>query len=628
VKVGLEIHQQLATGKLFCSCGGDLTENLKGEFVRSLQATGGETGATDQAAKTQAAKGMEYRYQVTPNTCLVEADEEPPYPLNQDALKVVLTISEMLGAHVSNEIVVMRKMVVDGSNTCGFQRTALVAVDGKLVAGGKTHVISTVCIEEDAARKITEKDGEITYRLDRLGIPLIEIASAPDISSGAEAKDVAEGIGMLLRSTHRVKRGLGTIREDLNVSIPEGARVEIKGVQELGAIESYVENEAQRQKVLADVSLKLKGRHPPMPPVEPVDLTAIMSSVHSKVVAGGLQHGGVAFGLPLPGFGGLLGQGDKNPERLGRELADYARSAGVRGILHSDELPGYGITAEEVDAIRKALGLKSLEDGFVLVVASPPETARRALNAVRGRAVQAFSGVPEETRDPLPDGRSRYSRPLPGRHRMYPETDLTPYPVPGDLLKTIRSNLPEPPQATLQRLSSKGLSADVARTLLKEGDVDVFDAVTKDGLSASIVARVLTQEIPALEKDLGHPLFEDPEKIAPVMRAILSAVEKGVFAKEGIGAVLKRVLVNGEDLNTAIERSGLHQMSRDDLVSLVNQVLDQNVDLIKKKGMGAMSPLMGDVMAKVRGRRDGQEVAEVVRSLLGKRFESNNKVNV
>jgi glutamyl-tRNA(Gln) amidotransferase subunit E len=628
VKVGLEIHQQLATGKLFCSCGGDLTETLKGEFVRSLQATGGETGATDQAAKTQAAKGMEYRYQVTPNTCLVEADEEPPYPLNKDALQVVLTVSEMLGAHVSNEIVVMRKMVVDGSNTAGFQRTALVAVNGKLVAGGKTHVISTVCIEEDAARKIADKEGEITYRLDRLGIPLIEIASAPDITSGAEAKEVAEGIGMLLRSTYRVKRGLGTIREDLNVSIPEGARVEIKGVQELGAIESYVENEAQRQKLLAEIAQQLKARHPPMPPVAPVDLTTVLSSVHSKIIASGLQHGGVALGLPLPGFGGLLGHGDKNPERLGRELADYARSAGVRGILHSDELPGYGVTAAEVEEVRQAMGLMNPEDGFVLVVASPPETARRAMNAVRGRAIQAFSGVPEETRDPLPDGRSRYSRPLPGRHRMYPETDLTPYSVSESLLKTIRSNLPEPPQETLLRLTKKGLSADVARTLLREGEVKVFDAVTKDGLSASVVARVLTQEIPALEKELGRTLFEDPEKIAPLIRPILTAVEKGTFAKEGIGAVLKRVLVNGEDLGTAIERSGLHQMSREDLVTLVNQVLDQNMELIRKKGMGAMSPLMGDVMAKVRGRRDGQEVAEVVRSLLSTRLGTDNKVNV
>lgn len=626
MKVGLEIHQQLATGKLFCSCGGDLTENLKGEFVRSLQATGGETGATDQAAKTQAAKGMEYRYQVTPNTCLVEADEEPPHPLNQDALRVVLTISEMLSAHVSNEVIVMRKMVVDGSNTCGFQRTALVAVDGMLVTTEKPHTISSICLEEDAARKIAEKDGEITYRLDRLGIPLIEIASAPDITSGAEAKEVAEGIGMLLRSTHCVKRGLGTIREDLNVSIPEGARVEIKGVQELGAIESYVENEAQRQKVLADVSQQLKARHPSMPPAEPVDLTAIMSSVHSKIIAGGLQHGGVALGLSLPGFGGLLGHGDKNPERLGRELADYARSAGVRGILHSDELPGYGLTEADVEQVREALGLVGPEDAFVLVVASPPETARRAMSAVRGRAVQAFSGVPEETRDPLPDGRSRYSRPLPGRHRMYPETDLAPYHVPRTLLDAIRSDLPELPPVTLKRLTNKGLSMDVARTLLKEGEVDAFDAVTKDGISASIVARVLTQEIPAIEKEIGHALFEDPEKIATSIRPILAAVEKGSFAKEGIGAVLKRVLVNGEELGTAIERSGLHQMSHEDLVALVNQVLEQNVELVRKKGMGAMSPLMGDVMAKVRGRRDGQEVAEVVRSLLSSRVGSNNKV--
>ncbi|MEM2105796.1 MAG: Glu-tRNA(Gln) amidotransferase subunit GatE, partial [Candidatus Bathyarchaeia archaeon] len=237
LKVGLEIHQQLDTkAKLFCRCK---TELFKGEpeitFIRRLRPTQSELGQIDPAAYFEFQKGVKILYEANRETsCLVEMDEEPPHPLNTEAVEIALTVALMLKAKPVDEIHVMRKTVIDGSNTTGFQRTCVIALKGEIAIGEKTVPIEHVSLEEDAARKMgEEEDNTIRYRIDRLGIPLIEIATAPTINTPKEAGEVALAIGRILRATGKVKRGLGTIRQDLNISIAEGALTEIKGVQEL-----------------------------------------------------------------------------------------------------------------------------------------------------------------------------------------------------------------------------------------------------------------------------------------------------------------------------------------------------------------------------------------------------------
>ncbi|MCE5295524.1 MAG: Glu-tRNA(Gln) amidotransferase subunit GatE, partial [Euryarchaeota archaeon] len=261
VTVGIEIHQQLNTNKLFCSCPCDLIEEEGATILRRLRPSQSELGEIDRAVLAQAARKMSFRYQ-SPRSrcCLVEADEEPPHDADADAMQATLIVSEMTGCKVVDEVHFMRKIVIDGSNTSGFQRTALVAIDGKIDINGKKVAIQSVCLEEDAARKVETKGSEITYRLDRLGIPLIEIATGPDMHDPEEVKDVAIRIGSILRATKMVKRGLGTIREDLNVSIPNGARVEIKGAQDLKLLPTYVEREIERQSGLLKIRDELVAR--------------------------------------------------------------------------------------------------------------------------------------------------------------------------------------------------------------------------------------------------------------------------------------------------------------------------------------------------------------------------------
>ncbi len=259
-KSGIEIHQQLAGKKLFCNCPTlNSTKESDIKIIRRLRAVAGETGVVDVAAKHEMEKGKQFIYiSNSEDTCLVEYDEEPPHPINQNALTVALQISLLLNAKIVDELQVMRKTVVDGSNTSGFQRTALVATKGYIETSlGKVR-IANICLEEEAAQKIKEDDQSITYRLDRLGIPLIEIGTEADIKSPGHAKEVAAYLGMVLRSTGSCKRGIGTIRQDVNISIKGGARTEIKGFQDLRSIVKVSENEVKRQETLIKQSKKIK----------------------------------------------------------------------------------------------------------------------------------------------------------------------------------------------------------------------------------------------------------------------------------------------------------------------------------------------------------------------------------
>ncbi len=261
LKAGLEIHQQLDTNKLFCNCTSFLRDDAPDKTVkRKLTAVAGETGEIDIAALHERKKSLNFNYEIyNDTTCLVELDEEPPHSINIEALKIGLEVALLLNAKPVTEIQVMRKTVIDGSNTSGFQRTALIARNGFIQTKGGKVEIPAICLEEDSAKIIKQEKDTITYRLDRLGIPLVEIATSPSVNSPEQAKEVAEYLGMVLRSTGKVKRGLGTIRQDVNVSIAKGARVEIKGVQDLKSIPKVIEKEVERQYMLISKNEKLKN---------------------------------------------------------------------------------------------------------------------------------------------------------------------------------------------------------------------------------------------------------------------------------------------------------------------------------------------------------------------------------
>ncbi|MAF50461.1 MAG: Glu-tRNA(Gln) amidotransferase GatDE subunit E [Nanoarchaeota archaeon] len=248
-KAGLEIHQQLDGKKLFCKCPVKTNKKETPDLTikRKIRAVAGESGKKDIAALYEEKKDKTFIYEFYQDcNCLVEIDEEPPNNINQDSLEAALQLSLLLKAKIEPKIKIMRKIVIDGSNVSGFQRTMLISTNGKIKTSKGTVKIETILLEEEAAKKIASNGKDITYRLDRLGVPLIEIATSPDIKDPEHAKETAETIGMILRSIDLTKRGLGTIRQDINLSIKNSPRIEIKGFQDLRSIPKITEYETKR----------------------------------------------------------------------------------------------------------------------------------------------------------------------------------------------------------------------------------------------------------------------------------------------------------------------------------------------------------------------------------------------
>ena len=602
---GIEIHQQLDTHKLFCNCRSELSEEGFGGIYRRLRPTTSEMGEIDRAALAQFRRGYGYVYQSCPcETCLVELDEEPPHEVNAEAMETALIFSELIGASVIDEVEFMRKIVVDGSNTSGFQRTSLVAVDGSVEAVGRRIGILSVCLEEDACRKIEADADTVTWRTDRLGIPLIEVATAPDMRTPEEVMEVASRIGSLLRATKRVKRGLGTIREDLNISIPEGARIEIKGVQELRLLALFVENEVKRQKMLVRVRGILRERGTAPASGEIVDVTKVFDGCASKVISGALKSGGKVLAARLPGFAGVM-NGDNGTLRLGAEMAGYARTAGVKGIFHSDELVGgaYGIDPAYVEKLAAFLypDGRGANDAFV-ICAAPQKKAERAVSLAVGRANAALDGVPEETRDPLPDGTTRYSRPLPGAARMYPETDVPPTPIAPERLARIRANLPELPEVAEKRLVSKyGISPQQAAQIVRGGRDDLFAEIA-DGFGLTAVAATTFQNTC---QELEHEGIDTDAFTHEMLYGVFRALKEGKFAKEAVPALL-REMAAGTPLDAAVSKLGLSAVDEGEAQAVIAKIVDERADYVKANGKRAVGGLMGPVMGALRGKIDGK----------------------
>ncbi len=629
--VGLEIHQQLSTGKLFCRCPSDLEEEVSGTFVRRLRATKSEMGEIDQAALAEAQKDQLYTYEMTPlSTCLVDADEEPPHEMNPAALDVALTMLMMSSMDAVDEVLVMRKIVVDGSNTTGFQRTALVAGGGALpMADGSRVRLQSLCVEEDSAREIEENAGSVVYRLDRLGIPLIEIATAPDIRSGEEAREVAARIGALLRATRRVKRGLGTIRQDINVSVDGGKRVELKGVQDLRSMPQVVDEEARRQRRLNKAAevLARNGVDPAKLRLDPHDLTSIFSGTKSKLVRRALDAGGAVFGLRLEGFAGTLGSaltGDPAVRVLGPELSQRARVFGLGGTIHNEEgdlVAKYGVSPEETKAVSDRLAI-SPADAF-LVAAGPRDQLEKAFRSIADRARLAGQGAVSEVRavnlDDTERFTTRYLRPMPGAARMYPETDIPPIVLARGRLEAVRAQMPPMPESRLADLVRRtGLAPALVDQLAQTDNLDRFEEIALEETSGSApdagqtiavnsaMARLLLKEV--ADDDREGKLDWARARAASI--EIRNALRAGHIAKEAVPLAYAAIVRHGIPAAGALAAAS--GASPDDARRTIRTLVEGKEALVREKGEAAQGPLMGMAMKELRGKVDGKVVAQLV----------------
>jgi glutamyl-tRNA(Gln) amidotransferase subunit E len=608
---GLEIHQQLDTAtKLFCSCPTQLREpaDAKRTITRYLHPTASELGEIDEAALEESKVEREFTYLAYDTTCLVEEDDEPPHRLDGEALETVLEIAQMMEMTPVDQAHVMRKVVIDGSNTSGFQRTSLIANDGVIETSEGPVGIEDIMLEEESAKRIEETEDGVTFGLDRLGIPLVEIGTDPDIRSPEQAREAAERIGMLLRSTGKVKRGLGSIRQDVNVSIEDGARVEMKGVQSLDDIADLVRNEVGRQVELLDIAETLEERDASVGTPEPV--TEVFEDTDSGVIGGALDAGGDVWAVPLLGFDGVVGREIQPDRRLGTEFSDHAKRHGAGGIFHTDELPAYGVTEAEVASLREAVDAGP--DDAVAIVADDPETAEQSIEAVADRARMALEGVPEETRGANEDGTSEYLRPLPGAARMYPETDVPP--------DTPDPTAVEPSELLTEKVdryqNEFGLDEGLATQVAYGQRWDLFEAAIDRGVDATLAAQTVESTVTELRRDDVPVENLTSEHFSQTF----SLIADGELAQEGVPELLAALAENPDQTATeAVSAQGLGSAGADEVRDAVTAVIERNAEQVETEGMGAFSALMGECMGELRGKADGDLVSDILREEIQQR---------
>jgi len=668
---GLEIHQQLATGKLHSRMPSELydfgLDEIPNNWPRSqrkLRAAQGEGGRIDVTARFESKRNRSFVYVQSPNSGLIELDEAPPLNHDENAVDAVLTMAAMMNAKPVSSMQAMRKTVVDGSNTSGFQRTTLVATNGFIETNLGNVGIDVICLEEDSARKLeteSTSDGEIVfYTLDRLGIPLVEIATAPDIQTPEHAKEVALMLGTLLRDTRRVRRGLGSIRQDLNVSIACGVRVEIKGCQDLEWVPQIIKIEMARQLHMYRLANELReeAELPMLPPDRRLDsipvenrvalsaasklplkteeLTNLFANSNSEMVEKALSSGSVVLGLKLQGFAGKIGtkeldeNGAQMP-RLGRELASSAKQAGVAGIFHSDELPAYGITSADVDAVRNELQLSD-SDAFILCVA-PKWQAELALESVLLRARRAFHRIPGEVRNVVirkgapEDGTTTAMRPLPSGARMYPETDIQVLNLELHRWDKIRSNLPMNKQQRLSRLQKYDISSNQVEAILGSELDDIFiSGLTENELSSTSLTPKPWASI-LLDNSRSEISNKSNVPVSNVSWELLALLvysrDQGIITREGIVPLGSKYLLSiDEDFSTfdkkidwiskTAELEGFIPADSSSVEKVIDVIIAEKLDFIQSKGMASIGPLMGMVMAKLGGSADGKLVNSIL----------------
>ncbi|MHA1368671.1 MAG: Glu-tRNA(Gln) amidotransferase subunit GatE [Promethearchaeota archaeon] len=629
LKCGIEIHQQLKTKrKLFCRCPAVLTTREPDFTVlRTFRPVLGEMGVFDKAMLLEFKKKMKVIYQgYNDINCTYELDDTPPFECSDEAINIALLLAKILNMTIVDELKVCRKNYLDGSVPAGFQRTIIVAKDGYYtLANNKKIGIEILCLEEDAARRIEQKGNYITFRLDRLGIPLVEIATAPDITDPNEAKEAAARLGLLLRGTGKVRRGLGVTRQDINVSIAKGERIEIKGVQKLNWIPILVENEAKRQLNLLDLKEKILSREISKEMIEAidddgVDLSPIFAKTNVHFIKKGLKNKNLLVGIKIPKLSGLLGLELQPDRRFGTELSDRVRLiAGLSGLIHSDEdLQKYGFADEEIEKVIQNLKMGK-DDAFILMLGKK-DKIQRAIPVIKERLKEALIGVPPETRRALENGNTEFLRGLHGGSRLYPDTDSRSILISEERIKAIE--IPPKPWDIIADMKKKhGLDPKKIEQVILDGCFSILAKIINiTNVNPSLILNTLTNTITAIKRD-GF----DVENITDQhFLDMFKALDEKKLSKEAIEDLLKTICQDPTmTIKHAARKLNISAMKLEDLIKIINETINKNEKLILERKDRAFSPLMGDIMAKARGKIDGKIVARELRKALNEKLKES-----
>jgi len=635
---GLEVHQQLRTkSKLFCRCpSGRRVTRVDAEVLRHMRPTLSELGEYDGTALMEFKTKKEIVYLLERGSvCTYEIDDTPPFEIDQEAVRIAIEIAQLCDLNLVSELHVMRKQYLDGSIPTGFQRTAMVGLSGvipfrvpELGVDRDLH-IRQLSLEEDSCREVSDIGHRITFRTDRLGMALTETVTEPEFLTPRELQAGARLVAQVSQATGKVCRGPGAARQDVNVSVAGGRRVEIKGVHHHRGLPRLVHIEAFRQLNLLRIRAELLRRgvsreamdipNTGLPwDVSPlvIDASSVLRHSNLAPLREALDRGALACAVRLPGFGGLLSHDTQPGIVYAQEIAERVRviACPVRHpfLARSDaEDDGLGPTVWR--ELQAALQWES-GDAMVVVWAERDDAATAA-REVLIRAQDTLDGIPAETRQAHSNGTTGFERILPGPDRMYPDTDTPPLPIPEAMIAEIREQLPETPWARQNRYEEMGLDRRTAEHLAVSPWADLFDQIDPaSGAPAQRLATVLEHRIPFHVRRGTAGARPSPERLAPLVRAL----EAGELRPEVLSRAVDELLQRPE--RSAHEVLSAYRSHPDDLHQLEVLVAETAIHAHVLDGKSPAAVLrwgMGQVMPRFLGRVEPRLARDRLAAALG-----------
>lgn len=617
---GLEIHQQLLTEKkLFCRCpAGEYSENYDAEILRHMRPTLSELGEYDGTALMEFKTRKEIIYRINRNTvCTYEMDDTPPFIINEEALDIALGMGILFNCKLVDELHIARKQYLDGSIPTGFQRTAIYALDGWIPYKGRKVKIVQMSIEEDSCREVSDFSHTRVYLTDRLGMPLIETVTSPDMRTPFEAEEVGWICANLVRSTHQIRRGIGAARQDVNVSVEGGTRIEIKGVPRLTMIPLLTHNEAMRQWNLLRLKDELKRRGITYDSfkAEDFDITSLIKKPHYTPLKNAVDNKLRIRCVVLKGFKDLLHWQTQPDTYFSKEISDRVRVIAclttIPNIIHSDSRSDT-ITSSDWQKIRRFV--EASDDDTLIIVWGNDDDIQTAVNEIIIRAREATAGIPSETRQALRDGTNGFERILPGADRMYPDTDLPPKRIAADRIEKIKSRLPEQYWKRQKWYRELGIPPDTIDELSVSKFADLFKEAVTDWKIKPVTAAVILIQYPKRLKKSGYDIGIIDETL---MSAVLKAYAEGRLTYDFILNALKLSIELGVFVDEIIPQP----VSDKELENDINLAEEQMKKMKFVKEEKVFNIMMGILMSRLRGRISANLVAERI-GFLQKEFRN------
>ena len=639
LRVGLEVHQQLDTKrKLFCRCpAGVYTSSHDGAVLRHMRPTLSELGEYDGTAlmEFKTKKNVVYLLHKS-NVCTYEMDDTPPFPVNQEAIDIAIEQCLMLGCDIVDEVHIARKQYLDGSIPTGFQRTAIVGVEGSIPFRDRRISITQVSVEEDSCREVYDRGHLIVWRTDRLGMPLIETVTGPDLRTPEEVEEAILLIGRVCRSTGHVRVGMGASRQDVNVSVAGGRRVEIKGVPKAGLAPALVHGEAVRQVNLLELRDELHGRG--LRNAEDIqivheDVTQLVADsqfghFHAETwqkereeraaePGADLEYGRGDFCVRAVALRGLVGTATWPTQpglNFAHELAGRIRVIACLDqqptFIHDAEWPDYEGSRQELERLRERLDCG--DDDALIVVWGAEQDTVTAAEEIRLRYVDALDGVPHETRQPKPDGSTDFERILPGPDRMYPDTDSPPQAITPSRVERLQNELPPPPWEREARYGNVGVPLPTIHFLIRRGGARQVDLVVERcGSDLAWTCYFFGERLKGLRRS-GVPVDRIPDEnwLALFYRFTRQPALRDAWKDIVTG------LARSADVDTVLAELGLNRRF-DDLPDSVRSTIESEPFQQPSHDDGQRNRfLMGCLMSGLRGLVPAVEVASALSSEL------------